>query len=157
MIPSCGSVSDSWYLFYIYGYLCVCQSTVQWPLEWRIRHTRQTARMNAVLARHCIHSQTHSHSSQQQLLTRQRVHNTRGLLYCMILLIASSSRLNTPNASATVCQKLVKGDLPIFHQNVARLSLFWKNIFRFCMLSRLVMTTRQMGAKVGAILPPPRK
>jgi len=33
------------------------------------------------------------------------------------------SKLATPNASATVPQKWVKGDLRIFHQNVAR---FWK-------------------------------
>jgi len=45
----------------------------------------------------------------------------------------------TSNVSATVSQKWVQGDLCIFHQNVARLSLFRKNL-----LSRLFKTKCQL-------------
>ena len=45
--------------------------------------------------------------------------------YSMIL----HCKLSTPNESTLVPQKWVKGDLHIFHQNVAQLSLFWKIIF----------------------------
>ena len=54
--------------------------------------------------------------------------------------IASDRPLGTPNVSATVPQKWVNGDLRIFHQNLARLSLFCKNI-----LPRCAVRLRQVG------------
>jgi len=81
----------------------------------------------------------------------------------MILLIASGSRLNTPNASATVCQKLVKGDLPIFSPKCSTIVPLLKEYFPFLYVEPFGYDNSPNGgivkylAKVGAISPPPRK
>jgi len=77
--------------------------------------------------------------------------------------IASGSPLGTRNVSATVPQKLVKGDLHIFRQNVAWLSLCWNNIFPFLYAEPFGYgnspkeNTVKFSAKFGAISPSPRK
>ena len=80
-----------------------------------------------------------------------------------VIIYSNRCPLGKPNASTTVPQKWVKDDLHFFHQNVARLSLFWQNIFPFSRVQQLGYnnspneSTVKFSTKFGAISLSPRK